>query len=141
MRKVECIIKINEKWLKKQIACKDGIKWFTDNFSGKVDAQTVLDALAREDRIDWAWWLAERCPPDESVLKIRENIETEHSVFYLGKIVVYGKISCKHLLAGGEIFGGRGINVKGSLVSRGITSAGKTIAGSIRTLKRNAVYK
>lgn len=53
-------IKINKEWLKEQNACEKGIEWFNNHFSGDVDCQSVLDALACEDRRTWVRWLLQK---------------------------------------------------------------------------------
>ena len=102
-------MKITKEFLKEKDACNEGFRWFCDNFPEGGEYQVVLDALAKENRADWARWLIEKVGPANTTLEI-ETMETETSLFFAGKIIVKGALKVdKWLLAGYGIEAGCGI--------------------------------
>ena len=47
-------MKITQDWLNEQNACSEGIRWFKDQ--KKTDAIDVLNALIKDNQLEWANW-------------------------------------------------------------------------------------
>ena len=47
-------MKITNKWLEKHEACSEGVEWFKSQ--KKTEANAVLLALMKDDKLDWANW-------------------------------------------------------------------------------------
>jgi len=51
-------VKLTLDWLKEKSACIDGVVWF--KAQKETDSIKVLNALIKEDKLDWASWLIVR---------------------------------------------------------------------------------
>jgi len=51
-------MKITKEWLKEQIACEDGTRWFLNQSASRLD--TVVMKLTKENHYDWANWVLMR---------------------------------------------------------------------------------
>jgi len=49
-------MKITKEWLKKEEACREGIKWFIENYPDEVDHKELYVALQVKHK-DWGYWL------------------------------------------------------------------------------------
>ena len=91
-------------------ACSEGLQWFEQNFPNGGEYQVVLDALAKENYIDWAQWLLSRFGHTDAVQEIQDDLTSEASIFFAGRINVKGNIKVKkYLFVGWEIECGEGI--------------------------------
>jgi len=102
-------MKITLDWLKEKNACVEAVKKFKETFGEEADYQSVLDALGKENRADWASWLIGQAGRTDSVLEIKGNLITETSIFFSGFIKVTGRIAAKFLISGTGIEAGEGI--------------------------------
>ena len=96
-------------WLKEKGACAESLLAFKHRFPNGAEYQEVLDALAAEDRYDWGSWLLRVGGNTNAILEVDELI-TEASIFFAGKIIVKGILkTTKWLLSGGGIEAGESI--------------------------------
>ena len=49
-------MKITKEWLKKEEACREGIKWFIENYPDEVDHKELYRALQVKHK-GWGYWL------------------------------------------------------------------------------------
>ena len=103
-------MKITLEYLKEKQACSDGVVWFSSKFaSNEADYQEVLDALAKENRSEWAQWLMQHAGRTDAVLEVKGDLIVEHSIFFSGFIKATGKIAAKFIFSGSGIKAGWGI--------------------------------
>ena len=104
-------MKITSEKLKEWPACQDGYRWFMEHFpAGEAEYQDVLNALADDDKPDYADWLMNRAGVDkETVLEIDEVTDRKH-LFVAGSLIVKLGIRVSGCLcAGSGIKAGSGI--------------------------------
>ena len=100
-------MQITIEWLKEKHACSDGTNWFSEHFpGGSGDYQAVLDALAQDNKVDYARWLLNAAGHNDSVLEVEGDLEVKCGVFFAGRINVSGKIFATAILAGAGIKAG-----------------------------------
>jgi len=63
----------------------------------------VLDALAKENRANYAGWLIYKAGSVDTVLEIEGDLVVECGLFFAGSIKVTGSISAQMILAGSGI--------------------------------------
>ena len=123
-------------WLKEKGACAESLLAFKHRFPNGAEYQEVLDALAAEDRYDWGSWLLRVGGNTNAILEVDELI-TEASIFFAGKIIVKGILkTTKWLLSGGGIKAGESIEAGWGIESGesieaggGIKAGGRIEAG------------
>src|SRR3990167_6202909 len=54
---------ITKQFLESKQACSEGIEWVEENNLLNLPALDVLNALIKDDKLDWANWLIVRCLP------------------------------------------------------------------------------
>ncbi|HBC93672.1 MAG TPA: hypothetical protein DCZ10_12465, partial [Pelotomaculum sp.] len=90
-------------WLREKEACSESMLRFKHTFPEGAEYQDVLDALAKENKADWAAWLMKEAGSTNDVLEV-ESLEVECSLFFAGQIKIKGLVKiAKWLLAGGGI--------------------------------------
>ena len=119
-------MKITTEWLEEKRACKARLTWFDEHFpKGEADYQAVLDALAEENRLDYATWLFDAAGPLDTVMEIDGDLEVEGSFFFAGAVKITGTLK-----AGFSIRLGRGISAGcGISAGRGISAGWGISAG------------
>ena len=118
-------MKISISWLQEKNACPAGIEWFRKKYSEQlegVEYQSVLDALAKENKDGWAEWLLTKAGSTNEVLEIEGNLTLEHSLFFAGSI----KVS-KNLSAGWAVIAGVSVIAGGSVTAGGDVTAGEDV--------------
>ena len=106
-------MKITRDQLKGWGACRDGYELFLRRFpDGEAEYQDVLNALAEDDRPDYAYWLMNHAGPDrESVIEVEAIADCKH-FFAAGRLVIKnGAAVTGRLRAGWGIEAGEGIKV------------------------------
>ena len=104
-------MKITMDQLKGWGACRDGYELFLRRFpDGEAEYQDVLNALAEDDRPDYAYWLMNHAGPDrESVIEVEAIADCKH-FFAAGRLVIKnGAAVTGRLRAGLGIEAGEGI--------------------------------
>ena len=104
-------MKITRDQLKGWGACRDGYELFLRRFpDGEAEYQDVLNALAEDDRPDYAYWLMNHAGPDrESVIEVEAIADCKH-FFAAGRLVIKnGAAVTGRLRAGWGIEAGEGI--------------------------------
>ena len=104
-------MKITMDQLKGWGACRDGYELFLRRFpDGEAEYQDVLNALAEDDRPDYAYWLMNHAGPDrESVIEVEAIADCKH-FFAAGRLVIKnGAAVTGRLRAGWGIEAGKGI--------------------------------
>jgi hypothetical protein len=79
-------MKLNLQIVTARQGCFPGLEWWEKKFGDSpVEYQAVLDALAQEDRVDWARWLMNAIGSDDSVGRLDETRSS--NAFFAGDLV------------------------------------------------------
>ena len=82
-------MKITKDQIRTWNACRKWYEWFLRRFpDGEAEYQDVLNALAEDDRPDYADWLMNHAGPDrEAVLEVEVIADCKH-LFAAGRLVI-----------------------------------------------------
>ncbi len=95
-------MRITIDWLNEKGACSEAIEQFAKTFPEGEEYQKVLVSLAKENNLNWAYWLLKNVGPTKEVLEINGDLISETSIYFAGFIRVTGKIISKIYLVAGE---------------------------------------
>jgi hypothetical protein len=103
-------VRITKEWLLEKDAFAEVLKWFRENHPDGCELQELLDELAAtEVHDDWCQWLLAEVGNIDTEVRIEGNLESEHSIFVAGRLIVSGSIRVNGWLAGRWIEAGEWI--------------------------------
>lgn len=97
-------MQITLQWLEEKNACAKARLAFKHEYPEGAEYQDVLNALAADNKISWAYWLIQNAGPTQEVLLVDE-LSVDTSFFFAGRIAVNGDIKAGRDIEAGRDFG------------------------------------